>query len=135
MNYKISFSIFVIAVLSTTVASITFITTPAVAQTTGSDNANNQNFNDFMTCLLDNNGDETLSRSETASILNTTGNAPTEAEIRSCFAPLYNDNNNEGTDTDDNNGEASDSDEATTDDNNDAEEDNGNEDNGSNGGY
>ncbi len=82
----------VIAVLSSTIASIATIPTPAFAQTTGANNnaGNNQNFNKFMACLFDNNSNGIVSESEVSEVLESTDNQPTEQKIRDCFAPIYN---------------------------------------------
>ncbi len=92
MNFKFSFTMLVIAVLSSTIASIAIIPTPAFAQTTGANNnaGNNQNFNKFMACLFDNNSNGIVSESEVSEVLESTDNQPTEQKIRDCFAPIYN---------------------------------------------
>ncbi len=92
MKIKFSFTMLVIAVLSSTIASIATIPTPAFAQTTGANNnaGNNQNFNKFMACLFDGNGNGRVSESEVSEVLKSTDNQPTEQEIRDCFAPIYN---------------------------------------------
>ena len=116
MNFKISLTIFVVAVFFSSIASITFATTSAFAQTAGANNANNnQNFKEFLTCLLDDNANETISQAELTEALGTTGVAPTEQEIRDCFAPIYNPgtstNNNDNDDDDDNTGNGNEEDE------------------------
>ncbi len=92
MNFKLQFTILVIAVLSSTIASIATIPTPAFAQSTGANNnaGNDQNFNEFMACLFDDNDNGTVSESEVSEILESSDDQPTEQEIRDCFAPIYN---------------------------------------------
>ncbi|MBA3978564.1 MAG: hypothetical protein H0X50_10325 [Nitrosopumilus sp.] len=121
MNFKISLTIFVVAVLFSSIASITFATTSAFAQTPATNNANNannnQNFKEFLTCLLDDNANGTVSQAEITEALGATNIAPTEQEIRDCFAPIYitggtttNTDNNDDDDTTENGNEEDDED-------------------------
>ncbi len=122
MNFKKSLTIFVVAVLISSIASITFATTSAFAQTPGVNTANNnQNFKEFLTCLLDDNANETVSQAEITAALGTTNVAPTEEEIRECFAPIYNPG---GSTPNTDNNDDNDGDEDNTDNGNEEEENN-----------
>jgi hypothetical protein len=96
MIFKFSLAILVIAVLTSSISSSAF------AQTNGTDNAdNNQNFEEFFTCMLDDNNNGTVSEAEISAALDATNNAPTEQEIRDCFQPIYTAGNTGGNTNDD----------------------------------
>lgn len=121
---KNSFAIFALALLSTMIGSLTF-TTPILAQNTNAGN-DNTNFSEFLECLLDDDGNGTVSTQEIEGVLNEQGSAPTEQEIRDCFAPIYNsgtgtsdadDNGNDSVNSDNNSNDNGNTDNADDEDN------------------